>query len=85
MGYTLKPDTKDQQSITRMYDAPDTPSIIYGRIFYRDIFNACHSSGFALTIRDDGLPAAEVPKAIGKIATSPILAQRRGAYRPSMA
>jgi hypothetical protein len=62
MGYTLKPDTKDQQSITRMYDAPDTPSIIYGRIFYRDIFNTCHSSGFALTIRDDGLPAAEVPK-----------------------
>jgi hypothetical protein len=30
--------------------------IIFGRIWYRDIFQKCHSCGFALHMRD-GLPA----------------------------
>jgi hypothetical protein len=31
--------------------------VIIGRIWYRDIFNDCHSSGFVLRLNADGLPA----------------------------
>jgi hypothetical protein len=36
--------------------------VIIGRIWYRDIFNDCHSSGFVLRLNTDGLPAVGAEK-----------------------
>ena len=59
-GAVVKPDvTLRLFSIGRRPCVPDG-RIVYGRIYYRDIFNKCHSSGFALRALD-GMPAAQVP------------------------
>jgi hypothetical protein len=60
-GAVVKPDvTLRFFSITR----PCVPDgrVVYGRIYYRDIFNKCHSSGFALRALS-GMPAAQAPDA----------------------
>jgi hypothetical protein len=36
--------------------------VIIGRIWYRDIFSDCHSSGFVLRLNPDGLPAVGAKK-----------------------
>lgn len=57
-GYVLKPDTQSFISdVASFYNTTTKRSAVYGRIYYRDIFNKCHSAGFILEIRDDGLPA----------------------------
>jgi hypothetical protein len=33
--------------------------VIVGRIWYRDIFNQCHSNGFVLRLNADGLPGVK--------------------------
>ena len=60
LGYVLKPDITAPSTITR----PCLPDgrVVYGRIYYRDIFKKCHSSGFALKALP-GMPAAQVPDA----------------------
>jgi len=60
MGYLIKPDITLQSSLTGA--CPADGRLIYGRIYYRDIFNKCHSSGFALQALP-GMPAAQVPDA----------------------
>jgi hypothetical protein len=59
-GAVVKPDVTLRFSITR----PCVPDgrVVYGRIYYRDIFNKCHSSGFALRALS-GMPAAQAPDA----------------------
>jgi hypothetical protein len=60
-GAVVKPDvTLRFFPITRPC-APDG-RVVYGRIYYRDIFNKCHSSGFALRALP-GMPAAQAPDA----------------------
>jgi hypothetical protein len=60
-GYTLKPDTTAFPSAFTCSCASDG-RFVYGRIYYRDIFNKCHSSGFALRALS-GMPAAQAPDA----------------------
>jgi len=61
-GAVVKPDvTLRFFSLGRRPCVPNG-RIVYGRIYYRDIFNKCHSSGFALKALD-GMPAAQVPDA----------------------
>jgi hypothetical protein len=57
-GYVVKPDVTLESSLT--YTCPADGRVVYGRIYYRDIFNECHSSGFALRALP-GMPAAQVP------------------------
>lgn len=60
-GYVVKPNVTLQSFLITRPCVPDG-RIVYGRIYYRDIFNKCHSSGFALKALS-GMPAAQVPAA----------------------
>ena len=53
-GYVLPAPTRSFVSDTGCKFEKD--KIVFGRIWYRDIFNKCHSCGFALHMRE-GLPA----------------------------
>jgi hypothetical protein len=49
-GQMLKPDTSGHLAgVTRLWDVIEG-RVIYGRIWYRDIFKQCHSAGFILRI-----------------------------------
>jgi hypothetical protein len=53
-GQTLKPDTAGHfAGVTRLWDVIEG-RVIYGRIWYRDIFKQCHSAGFILRILGPG-------------------------------
>ena len=58
-GYILKPGTEAHVSEMAAFFNIKKPSVVYGRIYYRDVFNNCHSSGFILRIESFGLPAVE--------------------------
>jgi hypothetical protein len=60
-GAVVKPDVTLRFFLITRPCLPDG-RVVYGRIYYRDIFNKCHSSGFALKALD-GMPAAQVPAA----------------------
>jgi hypothetical protein len=60
-GAVVKPDVMLHFFLITRPCVPDG-RIVYGRIYYRDIFNKCHSSGFALRALS-GMPAAQVPAA----------------------
>jgi hypothetical protein len=60
LGYVLQPNITVESSITCVCTADGR--VVYGRIYYRDIFSKCHSSGFALRALS-GMPAAQVPDA----------------------
>lgn len=52
-GQILKPDTPGYfTGVTRSWDVIEG-RVIYGRIWYRDIFKQCHSAGFILRILGD--------------------------------
>jgi hypothetical protein len=59
-GYVLQPNVTVGSSIYR--PCSEDGRLVYGRIYYRDIFNKCHSNGFALRATS-GMPAAQVPDA----------------------
>jgi hypothetical protein len=59
-GYVVKPDVTLETSLT--CKCPADGRLVYGRIYYRDIFKKCHSNGFALRAAP-GMPAAQVPDA----------------------
>ena len=59
-GYVVQPNVTLQSSFIR--PCPADGRLVYGRIYYRDIFNKCHSNGFALRAVS-GMPAAQVPDA----------------------
>jgi hypothetical protein len=61
VGYVVKPDVTLRSNLL-IFPCPADGRLIYGRIYYRDIFNKCHSSGFALRALP-GMPAAQVPNA----------------------
>src|SRR5262245_53016606 len=46
-GYVVKPDVTLETSLT--CKCPADGRLVYGRIYYRDIFNKYHSIGFALS------------------------------------
>jgi len=53
-GQMLKPDTSGHfVGVTRVWDVIEG-RMIYGRIWYRDIFKQCHSAGFILRILGPG-------------------------------
>jgi hypothetical protein len=52
-GQMLKPDTSGHPVVTRQWDVIEG-RVIYGRIWYRDIFKQCHSAGFILRILGPG-------------------------------
>jgi len=53
-GQMLKPDTPGHPAgIIRSWDVTER-RVIYGRIWYRDIFKDCHSAGFILRILGPG-------------------------------
>jgi hypothetical protein len=53
-GQMLKPDTSGHfVGVTRVWDVIEG-RVIYGRIWYRDIFKQCHSAGFILRILGPG-------------------------------
>jgi hypothetical protein len=52
-GQMLKPDTSGHPVVTRVWDVIEG-RVIYGRIWYRDIFKQCHSAGFILRILGPG-------------------------------
>jgi hypothetical protein len=57
-GQMLKPDTSGQFSgVTRLWDVIEG-RVIYGRIWYRDIFKQYHSVGFILRILGPGQTTA---------------------------
>jgi hypothetical protein len=54
-GYALPAPSQFTSDVDCPYRAGE---IVYGRIWYRDIFNKCHSAGFALVMHaTEGLPA----------------------------
>jgi hypothetical protein len=57
-GYILpyNPDVKNPLRSDVLIQAPAIGDVVFGRIWYRDVFNKYHSSGFALYAQD-GLPA----------------------------
>ena len=59
-GYVLQPNVTLESSFIR--PCPADGRLVYGRIYYRDIFNKCHSNGFALRAVS-AMPAAQVPDA----------------------
>jgi hypothetical protein len=52
-GQMLKPQTSGHPTVVRLWDVVEG-RVIYGRIWYRDIFKQCHSAGFILRIRGPG-------------------------------
>jgi hypothetical protein len=52
-GQMLKPDTSGHPVVIRQWDVIEG-RVIYGRIWYRDIFKQCHSGGFILRILGPG-------------------------------
>ena len=52
-GQMLKPQTSGHPTVVRLWDVVER-RVIYGRIWYRDIFKQCHSAGFILRIRGPG-------------------------------
>jgi hypothetical protein len=52
-GQMLKPDTSGHPVVIRQWDVIGG-RVIYGRIWYRDIFKQCHSAGFILRILGPG-------------------------------
>jgi hypothetical protein len=57
-GWTLPAPTLDATTdVTLPFVCYD--DVIVGRIWYRDIFNQCHSSGFVLRLALDGLPGVK--------------------------
>lgn len=48
-GQMLKPQTSGHPTVVRLWDVVEG-RVIYGRIWYRDIFKQCHSAGFILRI-----------------------------------
>src|SRR5262249_29744408 len=77
-GQTLKPDTSGHfAGVTRLLDVIEG-RVIYGRIWYRDIFKECHSAGFICAFWVPAkLSLSQIEMYIGRIAMSAILAQRR--------
>lgn len=59
VGYVLQPNVTVESFIR---PCSSDGRLVYGRIYYRDIFNKCHSNGFALRAVS-GMPAAQVPDA----------------------
>ena len=52
-GQMLKPGTSGHPAVVRLWDGIGD-RVIYGRIWYRDIFKQCHSAGFILRILGPG-------------------------------
>ena len=52
-GQMLKPGTSGHFTAVRLWDLIEG-RVIYGRIWYRDIFKQCHSAGFILRILGPG-------------------------------
>ena len=52
-GQMLKPQTSGHPTVVRLWDVVEG-RVIYGRIWYRDIFKQCHSAGFILRILGPG-------------------------------
>lgn len=52
-GQMLKPGTSGHPTVVRLWDTIEG-RVIYGRVWYRDIFKQCHSAGFILRILGPG-------------------------------